>query len=79
MGLISAPFRGLLRVFEEVAERAEKELYDEDAVMEELQEIYRQLEAGLLSEEEFNQREEVLVRRLSEIEEHHKRRKHGSR
>ncbi len=69
MGLISAPFRGLLRIFEEVADQAEKELYDEDAVKSELAEIYKQLEAGDLTEEEFDLREAELVQRLENIEE----------
>ena len=44
MGLLSAPFRGLLRVFEEVAQRAEHELYDDDAVKAELLDLYQRLE-----------------------------------
>jgi hypothetical protein len=80
MGLLSMPFRGLLRVFEEVADRAEHELYDEDAVKAELTDIYRKLEAGSLTEEEFGRREAELVKRLEEIEEHNKRRgRRGSR
>lgn len=80
MGLLSAPFRGMLRVFEEVADRAERELYDEDAVKAELTDIYMRLEAGSLTEEEFGRREAELVQRLEEIEEHNKRRgRRGSR
>lgn len=75
MGLVTAPFRGLLWVFEEIAERAEKELYDEDAVKAELMEIYRRLEAGSLSEEEFNRREAELVERLEKIDERKKQRR----
>lgn len=75
MGLL----RGLLRVFEEVAERAEQELYNEAAVQAELMELYRKLEAGALSEEEFEEREAELVERLEEIEEHKRERGgHGS-
>ncbi len=75
MGLVTAPFRGLLWVFEEIAERAEKELYDEDAVKAELMEIYRKLEAGSLSEEEFNRLEAELVERLEKIDERKKQRR----
>ncbi|HUU01256.1 MAG TPA: gas vesicle protein GvpG [Myxococcota bacterium] len=74
MGLLSAPFRGLLRVFEEVADRADQELYNEDAVKAELTDIYMQIEAGSLTEDEFNRRETELVNRLEEIWEHKKRR-----
>lgn len=70
MSFLTFPFRGLLRVFEEVAERAEDELYNEDAVMAELTELYKQLEAGALSEEEFNEHEAELVEKLEAIEEH---------
>lgn len=76
MGLLTAPFRGLLRVFEEIADRAEQDLNNEDAIKDELMELYRRLEAGLLSEEDFAQREADLVRRLEEIEER-KNRKAG--
>lgn len=80
MGLFSAPFRGLVRVFEEVAARAEQELYDEDGIKAELTELYKQLEAGALAEEAFNEREAALVQRLEEIEERKKRRAaHGAR
>ncbi len=69
MGLVTAPLRGLLWVFEEIADRAEKELYDEDAVKAELMEIYRKLEAGSLTEDDFNRREAELVERLQRIDE----------
>jgi hypothetical protein len=79
MGILRASARGLLRVFEEVADLADKELYNEDAVRNELMEIYQQLEAGALTEEEFLRREAELVRRLEEIEQHNQRRgAHGN-
>lgn len=74
MGLLTTPFRGLLRVFEEVAEQAEHELYNEDAVKAELMELYQRLEAGSLSEEDFAHHEAALVQRLEEIEERNQRR-----
>ncbi len=77
MGLLTAPFRGLLRVFEEVAEMAERELYNKDAVRAELTDLYVRLEAGSLSEEEFDQREAELVERLEEIEERERQRSGG--
>jgi hypothetical protein len=70
MGLISTPFRGLLSVFKEISERAEKEIYDEEGVKAQLMEAYKMLEAGSLSEESFAQRESELVLRLEEIEQH---------
>lgn len=68
MGLLSIPFRGMIRVFEEVAKRAEEEIYNEDAVKAELTDLYMKLEAHEITEEEFERREAELVQRLEEIE-----------
>jgi len=76
MGLISAPIRGLLKVFEEIASRAEDEMYNEDGVKAELMELYKRLEAGAITEEDFTLQEGELVQRLEDIEEH-KRAKAG--
>jgi hypothetical protein len=62
--------RGLFRIFREVADRAEAELYDEDAVKAELMAAYRQLEEGSITEEAFGEREAELVERLDEIDRH---------
>jgi hypothetical protein len=59
MGIVSAPMRGLFRIFREVADRAEAELYDEAAVKAELMAAYRQLEEGAITEEAFAEREEI--------------------
>ena len=72
MGLFSLPVRGLFRVFHEVADLAEKELYDEEPVKNELMELYKKFEAGEIDEQEFELREAKLVQRLEEIEEHRK-------
>lgn len=72
--MLISPMRGLMAVFEKVAEQVEKEMYDEEGVKQELTEIYHQLESGALSEEEFGRREGALVLRLEEIEERKNRR-----
>jgi len=72
MGIASAPFRGLLWVFEEIADRVEQELYDEDAVKAELTDSYLKLEAGSITEAEFGCLEAELVKRLEAIGEHKK-------
>jgi len=72
LGLISAPMRGLFRIFREVADRAEAEMYDEEGVKAELMAAYRQLEDGSITEEAFAEREAELVERLDEIERHKK-------
>jgi hypothetical protein len=57
----------LLFAFKQIAQTADKELYDEDAVKRDLQALYRQLETRQISEREFERREQVLVRRLEKI------------
>jgi len=74
MGILSAPFRGLLRVFDEVAAQAEREMYDDGAVRAELSALYLKLESHAITEEEFDAREAELVQRLEEIEAHQQQR-----
>jgi hypothetical protein len=74
-GLFSMPLRGLLRVFEEVAERAEQELSGEDAAKAEPQELCLALEAWSVGEDEFSRRVEELVQKLAAIEERQKARR----
>jgi hypothetical protein len=77
MGLLSAPWRGLLWIFEEFAERAEEERNDPGAVTAELERLYQQLEAGALDEREFARLEAELEGRLVEILERRSRRAAG--
>ena len=67
-------FGGLMWVFEEVARQVEEELFDDEKVKAELVEAYRQLESGVLTEEQFTMREALLVQRLDDIEERRKER-----
>jgi argininosuccinate lyase len=76
MGLLSAPFRGLLWICEELAAHADQELYDEDAITSRLADLYRKLEGGLISEEEHERREAELVQLLEEIEQRRQQRSH---
>jgi len=77
MGLFTAPWHALLWIFEEIAERAERELYDPAAVTAELASAYEQLASGALDEEEFARRENELVSRLEEIAARNARRAAG--
>lgn len=79
MGLLSMPFRGMIRVFEEVAKRAEEEMYNEDGVKAELTDLYMKLEGGGITEEEFGRREAELVERLEAIEQHKQQQQRGRR
>ena len=63
--LLSAPFRGLLWIFQEVAEAAEKEQEAEgDRIRDRLRDLYMLLETGQISEDEFDAEEAGLLDRL---------------
>ena len=64
----------LLFIAEKILEQAEKELMNEDEVRQDLRGLYEQLESGRITEEEFEKREEELVKRLEEIEQFKKER-----
>ena len=61
-------------IAEKILEQAEKELMNEDEVRQDLRGLYEQLESGRVSEEEFEKKEEELVKRLEEIEQYKKER-----
>ena len=61
-------------IAEKILEQAEKELMNEDEVRQDLRGLYEQLESGRITEEEFEKREEELVKRLEEIEQFKKER-----
>jgi hypothetical protein len=69
---ISAPIAGIRYCLEKVAEVAEREMWDEEPVREELILANEAFEKGRLSEEEFRVRETELLARLREIREHRK-------
>jgi Gas vesicle protein G len=61
-------FSGLQFLARELLARAEEELYDEDKIHHEMTEAYASLDAGGISEEEFDRREKLLMERLETIE-----------
>jgi len=65
--LLLAPGKAVLFLLEEVAKKAQEEFLDDDSVRQELQEIYAMLDAGRISEQEFEAREHRLVERLQQI------------
>lgn len=68
--ILTAPFRGLLWVFQEVCDAANEELLrDADSITMQLQQLYMKLEAGEISEAEFDQREAELLDTLDRIHE----------
>jgi len=63
------PVRGVALVAEQVRKAATHEFENEaDAVRNELRELYMMLEAGRISEQEFDARERPLLERLDRIE-----------
>jgi hypothetical protein len=66
--LLLAPGRGLLFVFKEIAKAAQAEVLDDEAIRQELRELYMRLETGRIPEQEFERREGLLIRRLEAIE-----------
>ena len=69
---ISAPVAGIRYCLDKVVEVAERELWDEEPVREELILTNQAYEEGRLSEEDFRAREAELLARLREIREHAK-------
>jgi hypothetical protein len=67
---ISAPVAGIRYCLEKVAEVADREMWDEGPVREQLILDNQAYEEGRLTEEEFRQRESELLARLREIREH---------
>jgi Gas vesicle protein G len=73
MGLITglltlplAPVRGVVWVADKLVAVAEEEFYDVDAIYAELRELSADLEAGRLTEDEFDRAEDVLLQRLQD-------------
>ena len=67
---ISAPIAGIRYCLEKVAEVADREMWDEGPVREQLILDNEAFEEGRLTEEEFREREAALLTRLREIREH---------
>jgi hypothetical protein len=69
--LLTSPVLGPIRVVkwiaEKVAEQAERELYDEDVVRGQLQELELRYDLGEIGEEEYLAAEERLLARLRAI------------
>ena len=64
LGLPLAPVRGVVAVAEQVRAAAEEQYSDPAAIRAQLEEVERQLDAGLLTEEEAVAWEDELIGRL---------------
>jgi hypothetical protein len=66
---ITAPAAGIRYCIEKVVEYAEHEMTDDEPVREQLLELHIELEEGHVSEDEYAEREALLLARLREIRE----------
>ena len=69
---ITAPAAGIRYCIDKVVEFAEHELTDEEPVRVQLLELQLDLEEGRVTEEEYTERETVLLARLREVREYRK-------
>ena len=67
--ILMAPMKGVLWICEQIQEAAEQDqAHEADNITVELQKLYRSLESGSITEEEFEARESKLLDRLDSIE-----------
>jgi hypothetical protein len=67
--ILMAPMKGVLWICEQIQEAAEQDQANEaENITLELQKLYRSLESGSITEEEFEARESKLLDRLDSIE-----------
>ncbi len=69
---ITAPAAGIRYCIDKVVEFAEHELTDDEPVRVQLLELQLDLEEGRVTEEEYTERETVLLARLREVREYRK-------
>lgn len=69
---VTGPLQGALWVAQKLTEQAEKEFFNEDTVRGQLMELEIRLDLGEVTEEDFNQAEEMLLARLRLIRERNK-------
>lgn len=67
---IVAPARGLLFVFEKIAEAVDAEMWDEGRLEGELMKLSLQLDFGEITEQQYHAEEERILERLTEVREH---------
>jgi len=66
------PIKGIFYVFRQIHNAAEEEFLDEEGISNQLSELYMMLETNKITEEEFNEKEGILLDRLDEIEDYKK-------
>lgn len=66
--ILLAPLKGVEWLSEKLRDEAEKELYDEDKIHEELMTLQAKLDMEEIAEEEYHACEKVLLERINEIQ-----------
>jgi hypothetical protein len=69
---LTAPLTGFRFILNQLGEMAERELYDEDRIRQELLELQVLLDEGEITEEEYAAQEADIVARLREAREYRK-------
>jgi hypothetical protein len=69
---ITAPAAGIRYCIDKVVEFAEHEMTDDEPIREQLLELQLELEEGRVTEEDYVEREAVLLARLREVREYRK-------
>jgi hypothetical protein len=62
-----APVEGVVWLAHQLQEEAERQLYDPEAIMAELSELQRAVDAGEISESHYLEMEEALLDRLEAV------------
>ena len=64
--LLLAPLKMFTEIADKIRDMAENELYGDDKIKEELLRLQLMLEAGGITEDEYNKAEAILLKRLEE-------------
>ena len=70
---VSGPALGGKWVLETILQQAERQHYDVAAIQQQMAELAAQHQAGVVSDAEFDRREEALLQRLLEARDYHQR------
>ena len=70
---VSVPAAGGKWILQTILDQAERQHYDVAAIQTQMAELAEQYQAGVVSDSEFDAREEALLHRLLEAREYHER------
>ena len=70
---VSGPLAGGQWVLQTLLDQAQSQYYDEAAIRRQMADLESAYQAGQMSDEEFERREEALLERLLEARRHHQR------